>query len=123
MASPPISSLRFVTLDGEPLTGPREWTPCYVELDLPLGQLADVAVERNGAELPVTARQLAGDVRVVAEWPRSGTGRYELVARCPPLDWQIQITAEVRPSKLSATGYATLLEDLELRLPASIVVG
>jgi predicted component of viral defense system (DUF524 family) len=123
MASPPTSSLRFVTLDGVPLPEPVEWTPCFIELGVPAALLTDVVVERNDTALTVAVRELDGDVRVLAEWPRSPTGRYDVAFWCAPAGINERATATVRPAKLSERAYSKLLEDLELRLPASIAVG
>jgi hypothetical protein len=77
-------------------------------------------LRRNGLPLPLALRRLGGAVRVVAEWPRSGTGSYALALRAPAGEHGRVVT--VHPEKLSPAAFARLLEDLELHLPAAVAV-
>src|SRR5436309_2533407 len=113
MASPPTSSLVFRSATGEPLVEPGEWSPCFVELPASSDALTDVVAERNEVPLTVVVRELAGAVRLLAEWPRSGTGGYRVRVTCGP-ETIADATVVVRPAKLSEKSYSKLLEDLEL---------
>lgn len=124
MGSPPISEdagvLRLLDLSGVPAGSPREWTPMWVEAQIPLGDWESAELVRGESALPLTLRRLAGEVRVLAEWPRSGPGNYELRLRSGrTLSRQ---TLTVHPEKIDEGSFRRLLEDLETRLPASIAV-
>ncbi|HEU0052009.1 MAG TPA: DUF2357 domain-containing protein [Longimicrobium sp.] len=77
-------------------------------------------LRRNGEPMPLALRRLGGVVRVTAEWPRSGTGSYVLTLWT--LDGEYQLVVTVHPEKLAPAAFARLLEDLELRLPAAVVL-
>src|SRR5947207_3376579 len=103
MDSLPSSRLRFLSTQGEPLEVPREWSSAYVEI---LGATAadlggDLEVRRQGASLPLSARRLGGEVRVVAEWPLADPGRHrlELVQGSATLEAR---TVTIAPSKITA---------------------
>src|SRR4051812_14812082 len=78
MASAPTSRLRCLDLRGTPLAAPREWERTYIEVLVPPEQWQSVRLTRNGEPLEILVRELAGAPRIVAEWPRSGTGHYGL---------------------------------------------
>src|SRR5215211_7459097 len=117
MGSPPTSRLRFLaTSDGTPADGtsvdaPREWSPALVEVLVPIDRWVEVRLWRQEEELPVYLKRLGGQPRILADWPRSGAGRYRL-----RLEWlgetEERIVA-VGPQKISSESYARLLEDLE----------
>lgn len=113
--------LRLLDRSGIPVAAPREWEPMLVEAGVPPDAWERAELTRNGRPLPLAVRRVAGAVRVVAEWPRSGCGRYALHLR---LDGQ-QHRAEwaVHPDKIGPTAFARLLDDLEARLPASVALG
>jgi PD-(D/E)XK nuclease superfamily/Domain of unknown function (DUF2357) len=117
--SAPTSRLAFLDSKGQPLDLPREWEPGYVAIDAPVSDWNQVSLTCNGARLDVYAREVAGDARVVAEWPRSGTGHYELDVTHGREREKRQIT--VWPRKITRSGYTQLLEDLD-ELPPAIAV-
>jgi predicted component of viral defense system (DUF524 family) len=123
MALPPTSRLRFVDSVGEPLPGPREWTQELVELELNPQRLSDATLFCQSAKLPLFAQDLGGRVRVLAAWPRTGTGRYRL--RFELGDELIQETVyEIAPIKISRSSYQALINDLQGdQLPTSLAVG
>jgi hypothetical protein len=118
-ASAPTSRVAFLDTKGQVLVLPREWERAYVAISVPIEDWSRVSVARNGVRLDVHARELAGVARVVAEWPRSGTGNYHLEVRLP--DEQESAAVTVWPRKISRSGYLQLLEDLE-QLPPAIAV-
>ena len=80
MVSPRTSRLRFLDSTGAESLGPNEWTQSLVEVLIPpdLGSLERVRLLRQGESMRVFAQPLGGKTRVLADWPRSGTGRYRL---------------------------------------------
>lgn len=121
MATPPTSSLRFLKPTGEPLEAPREWERCLIEIDRPPEELAEVRLLRQGEPLRLVAQELWGQVRLVAEWPVSGTGRYRLTLEHDTTPDALEVT--VAPRKISPEAYAQLVDDLQTRLPASVAIG
>jgi hypothetical protein len=122
MNSPPTSSLRFIDGDGAELAAPLEWASCLVELTLPLDDWHELRLERDDRSLQFSQRVLDGKLRIVADWPRSPTGDYEL--RLAGNDGQEgdSMRCRIESRKLDVTAYAELLTDLEARLPVSIVL-
>lgn len=114
--------LRALDSDGNVLAAPREWARGFVEVDIPTDLWQEARLERHGNELPLSLRRLGGAQRVVAEWPRSGTGRYELRLSLPDAPPE-RIVWTVEPTKISPDAYTQMLESLELRLPVSIALG
>jgi hypothetical protein len=125
MDLPPSSdgaaALQLLTLAGEPVGAPREWELMLVEARIHPDAWTNAELHRGEESLPLALRRLGGEVRVVADWPRSGPGNYRL---------QLRLNGEVReqivtvqPEKISRDAYARLLEDLEARLPASVALG
>jgi hypothetical protein len=127
MGLPPSSSLRFLAAadgtltDGTSVDAPREWSPAFVEIFVPIDRWEDVRLWRQGEELPVYLKRLGGRPRLLADWPRSGAGRYRLRLEC--LAETEERIVNVRPEKISSESYARLLEDLEGRLPVSVALG
>jgi hypothetical protein len=127
MDSPPSSRLRFLAAaegigaDGTPVDAPREWSPGFVEVLVPINRCEEVRLWRQGEELPVYLKRLGGQPRILADWPRSGAGRYRLRLEC--LGATEERIVSVGPEKLTSESYARLLEDLESRLPVSVAVG
>jgi hypothetical protein len=122
MDLPPTSEppIRLLDATGLACDTPREWQPHWVEVDVPPMEWETAELRRNGLPLPLALRRLGGAVRVVAEWPRSGTGSYALALRTPAGEHGRVVT--VHPEKLSPAAFARLLEDLELHLPAAVAV-
>src|SRR5215831_18776263 len=77
-ASSRISELRYLDPSGNEIAGPREWTPSLIEVPASPEHLGDIHLFRNGEPLRLFAQSLRGCVRLLAEWPRSGTGAYRL---------------------------------------------
>lgn len=103
-----------------PIPGPREWREALIEVPTTVDQLDSVRVVLNGQALPVFATTLSGGIRVVATWPLSGTGNHRLTTEVE--DRSNESVVVVRPEKISQSGYASLVEDLQTRLPASIAL-
>jgi predicted component of viral defense system (DUF524 family) len=91
-----------------------------IQLDPELRQRASLF--RHSEKLPLVVRDHAGEERVVADWPRTGTGRYLLRLE---LDDELleEAVYEVEPLKISPASYHALIDDLQSdRLPASIAI-
>lgn len=74
-------------------------------------------------ELPVSLKRLAGNARIVAEWPLSGPGHYQLQLYFADKPVAVESAfVTIQPGKISTEAYVQLLEDLETSLPASIVL-
>jgi predicted component of viral defense system (DUF524 family) len=58
---------------------------------------------------------------VTAEWSRSGAGHYSV--RLATADGHEEQRFTIVPAKLSASSFATLVSDLEARLPAAVAIG
>lgn len=122
MASLPTSRLWFLTPGGDVLDGPpREWMPALVEVDLSGGDWSEARLLVQGAPRDLSLRRLRGAMRVLAEWPRSGPGDYRLELSWP--GGASTLSVRVLPHKIGQDAFATLLEDLDRRLPYSIAVG
>ncbi len=119
MDSAPISRLRFLDREGQPLEAPREWARGYVAVDIPPDRWQTVSLLRNGEPLEVYLRPLAGSPRVVAEWPYSGTGHYRL--ELIEVDSREEHRVTVWPRKISRESYFQLVDDLE-ELPPAIAI-
>ncbi len=121
MDSPPTSRVRFFTPEGVAQDAPMEWKAGLVEIDVPVDHWEGVRLWRQGEALPIYLKHLGGEVRTLADWPRSGTGRYHLRLECP--GWTEELTLTIQPTKISPEAYSRLLEDLETRLPVSVALG
>jgi hypothetical protein len=114
-------SLRFWSTEGETIDTPDEWTPALVEVQHPDVDWTDAEYFRNGNRQALRQQKLAGEVRTIATWPRSGPGRYHLVLRAGGSRQEVDVTVE--PSKITPEEYRELLRDLRERLPAQIAIG
>lgn len=122
MASPATSArLRLLDLAGVPIPAPREWTRALIELRIAADAWITARLWLQEQLMPVTLRQLDGQVRVLAEWPRAGPGRYRL--RLDAEGHADELVLTVRPSKITEVAYTQLLADLETRLPAAVAIG
>ena len=121
MASSPISKISFATSGGDPIAVPLEWSRGLVVLECGLPELGLIELRRNDTPLELSARQVNGQLRVVADWPRSDAGCYSLI-----LSWadasqpDDECTCQVLPAKLSQGEVEELVRDLQERLPASL---
>jgi PD-(D/E)XK nuclease superfamily len=113
--------LQFRDLSGKPIYQPSEWTPALIELLVIPEQWDQVRLTLQGADVPVYVRHLAGGVCVLADWPRSGPGHYEL--RLDLLDERVGQRVTIEPEKISSSAFARMLEDLTMRLPAEVAIG
>jgi hypothetical protein len=118
----PELGLQFLTLSGIPLPGPREWTPAFVEITTPNTiDWGSLAFRINEVEQPLSLRRIDGAVRLVADWPRVGPGRYRLQVTAGAASQSAIV--EVLPSKMSMAEFGDMVEQLETRLPLSVALG
>jgi predicted component of viral defense system (DUF524 family) len=103
------------------LPAPEEWAECLVEVPVTADRLGDVRLLRHGAELPVAVRRIGGQLVVVGEWPRSGSGHYALEATAGDESWQTIVTIE--PRKITPRAFSRLLTELQSRLPSAVAIG
>jgi hypothetical protein len=122
MGSPATSRLRALDRDGRPLDAPLEWEGGFVEVAVATDLWEGAVLERDDRPLALSLRRFAGEPRVVAEWPRSGTGRYQLTLALPDGSTE-GATWTIQPRKITPAAYYRMLEALEMRLPVSIALG
>jgi predicted component of viral defense system (DUF524 family) len=120
MDSPLTSRLRFLDENGAQIPAPREWRRGLVALDIPIEDLPQTRLVRNGEPLPLVAKPDGVGLAVLAEWPLSGTGRYRLILEAG--SYQETRDVIVVPEKISVEAYAQLIDDLQTALPASIAL-
>jgi predicted component of viral defense system (DUF524 family) len=121
MASPPTSRLRFLDLDGAETGGPLEWRRSFVEVLALPEQLEQVRLLRQGQPLRVFVQPLGSTIRLLAEWPLSGTGHYHLVLELADEPVEERVVT-IEPQKISPSAYGRLITDLQTTLPASVAV-
>lgn len=115
---------RFWSTGGKRLQGtPTEWARALLEVRPREGPLqeapwTDLRLLRNGEALPLRREQVAGQVRTVAPWPRSGPGRYELKLLGSEAEREVEIS--IWPSKISRKEFRDLIEGLESKLPTQV---
>lgn len=116
--------LQFWSAGGERRAGgPGEWTRALVEVrpggaPLPEDAWAEHRLLRNGEPLPLRREKVAGAVRTVAPWPRSGPGRYELTLIGP--ETELEEVVEVEPDMIGQKAFRDLLSELESELPTQV---
>lgn len=121
MDSPATSPrIRFLDAKGQSIEGPTEWMPALVEIEMDATGWASAELLVQGLPLPLTLRRLEGRPRVIAEWPRSGPGRYAVSVSSSAGDDSDEVM--IPPAKLSQASFTTLLTDLEARLPAAVAI-
>lgn len=122
MVSSPTSELRFLSVAGEPLEGPSEWSRCLVWIERDPSEWERLRLRRNGEELPLYLKHIGSTARILADWPLSGAGAYRLEL-CDVLGSPLaRRTCRVAPRKLSEEGFHTLVDDLHRRLPATVAI-
>jgi hypothetical protein len=122
MASQPTSKLRFLTVTGEELDSPKDWQPALIEITAARETWRAVHVKRQQSPLPVFLQVLNGHERILASWPGSGPGWYQLRLF---IGDQVEDTLRfaIKPAKITDAAFARLIQDLETTLPAAIAVG
>ena len=121
MDSPPSSSLTFRSPRGAIIAGPEEWADCLIEVPVAASQQACVRVMRQGVDLEVAGRTIGGQLMVVGEWPRTGTGHYAVEALAGELSWHTMVTVE--PRKITPAAFSELMMELQSRLPSAVAIG
>jgi hypothetical protein len=122
MVSSPTSRLRYLSESGEPIETPREWIKGFVEILCEAEQLESVRLVRNGVDLNVVSRKIGEHRRIVADWPLSGAGHYELELTTGLDGEQERLVCTVPSRKLTTTSVEQMVTDLQERLPASIAI-
>jgi len=115
--------LVFRNSAGEEISAPGEWMPAWIEI---VGASPDawreVSLSIQNQPCEVLPRCLPGEStpRLLAQWPRAGTGHYHLQWKIGEDSGARSIT--INSQKISSAAYSHLLEDLETRLPASLAI-
>jgi hypothetical protein len=120
MASSRSSEIAFATDRGEPVDRPAEWVKALVVLSCELTSMGSVEVHRNDTRLAVSARQIGGTSRVVAEWPRANAGNYTIFIAGIPGQADQEIGLTISPARLTDAELARIVQDLQEDLPASL---
>ena len=113
-------TIRWFTENGHDLDGPIEWRDLLLAIDVPQSEWESVAVQAGRARLAVSLRRLGDATRIVADWPRSGPGNYDIQVR-----WKGGAQIErvrIEPAKLAPGEFERLLDDLERQLPVSVAI-
>jgi len=101
---------------------PREWEPAWLEVTLPIEQWGQTRLLRQGQPLELLLKHVGGPPRMVAEWPRSGPGHYEITVERGDTVLERRVIT-VLPAKISQASLVQMLEDLQSRLPAAVAIG
>jgi len=109
-----------MNLDGAPIDGPSEWTPALTEVLVDPEERKEVHLRVQGEVMQVYLKHVAGEERVLVDWPRSDCGHYRLQLGIPEGSEQRLVT--ISPQKISRDEYTQMLEDLETRLPAAVAL-
>lgn len=120
MESPPISRLRFLDAAGNLLPVPLEWTAAQIEILLPAEDWSNAALKLQQRELPIRLAKAAGRIVMVAEWPQSNPGHYNLDLNWPGGEERRIVT--VAPKKISESSFRQLLSDLETAFPSAVAI-
>ncbi len=107
----------------EPQARPREWAEALVEVRLTpewTGTWSELSLLRNSEPLPLRQEKRAGKVRVIAPWPRSGPGHYQLRLLGGKRPQETRVT--IWPETIRRGEYEALLRELEYRLPVQIAI-
>jgi len=121
MESSPTSSIVFLDLAGQSIDAPVEWTPAHVVLQVDGLDGVSLHCQPLGT-LSLSIKLFDRQLRIIADWPRADAGHYHLT-----LFRHEQQLAEravtVLPKKIDVDAYSYMLEDLDSRLPSSIILG
>lgn len=118
---PCAGALRFLDREGQEVDVPREWEPALVEVLIAPARWEEVRLHFQGGELPLYLQKLRGELRVLADWPRSGAGHYRLQLLRDTESAAENYVVTVRPRKLSSEQFDQLLADLET-LPGAVAL-
>lgn len=118
---PGVGGLRFLDQEGQEVDAPREWEPALVEVLVTPARWEQVRLHFQGGELPLYLRRLRGELRVLADWPRSGAGHHRLQLLRDVESAAENYVVTIRPRKLSGEQFAHLLADLET-LPGAVAL-
>ncbi|NER20297.1 MAG: DUF2357 domain-containing protein [Symploca sp. SIO1C2] len=118
----PTSKLSFLNREGKILEAPLEWQLGFLEVQVqePQKQWKEVQLWRQGEKLQIVLTSLGKKDRVLADWPRSNSGYYQL-----RLEYQGEVEEQivtVWPRKISREAFAQMLEDLDTQLPTSVAI-
>jgi hypothetical protein len=122
MASSPTSRIRYLSQSGELIEAPEEWARSFVEILCDAEHLESVRLVRNGVDLDVISRRIGERRRIVAEWPLSGAGHYELELTTGSSDERERLVCTVPSRKLGSASVEQMVTDLQERLPASVAI-
>jgi hypothetical protein len=127
MGSPSSSPFSFLDLADQPIETPEEWTPALLLVPLDPGRLAQGRVLLQGSMLQLSIRAIGGELKVVGEWPRCGTGNYRLVLELDDEETLLAAAEQlvsIRPRKITQAAYVALVNNLQGdALPTSIALG
>lgn len=118
---PGVGALRFLDQEGREVDAPREWEPALAEVLVAPAQWEQVRLRFQGGELLLYLQRLRGELRVLADWPRSGAGHYRLQLLRDAESAAENYVVTVRPRKLSGEQFNQLLADLET-LPGAVAL-
>lgn len=121
MDSPVSSRINFLDHEGRPIDCPTEWTPAYIDIAVPVERWDTVRITRHDESLPIAVRRVNGKARILAEWPRSGCGHYQVLLTSA--DEHEEKFFTIVSQKMSSDAYAHMVHDLEARLPAAVALG
>ncbi|MCA1841445.1 MAG: restriction endonuclease-like protein [Actinobacteria bacterium] len=121
MASPLTSKIKLLDARGCSIVNPVEWAPAFLEIDAPLVDWPAIQLSIQGENASVRVERVFDKDRLLATWPRSGTGNYRIVLNIRDYAETLPIT--IRPRKISEASYAAMIVDLQERLPTSIAIG
>ncbi|NWJ98554.1 MAG: DUF2357 domain-containing protein [Chloroflexi bacterium] len=114
-------NFRFLETKGQPIAGPVEWMPALIEILGRAGDWEGLQLCCQGQELSLYSKKVQGTKRVLADWPRSGPGHYQLELKLEDQTKE-KLIVTILPSKISQESYHQLLEDLENKLPTAIAL-
>ena len=98
-----------------------EWEPGFVAVPVPSEQWRSAKATCRGKVMPLYLREFDGVVHVVADWPRSSAGNYDIKLELNGSSVARE-TWSIRPSKISNEAFDSLLARLQDDLPASLAI-